>query len=188
MSQRYFTQNELLMNTMIDFYKQDNNKNIERILPIINGEDILSLRLIDWFVTNYSKKFYTILRFKDTNGSDRRFKVYQDYKLRLKAYSKKRFDPFCRWERINLPYKNDTFIQTTLGQLNFFRWALENKVIDYIENNSKNINNDMLKRNSTAKNKKKGEGKQTRKKREELSISAAKTIKKENVQIVVKFN
>ena len=75
-----------------------------------------------------------------------------------------------------------------MGQLNFFRWALENKVIDYIENNSKTINNDMLKRNSTAKNKKKGDTKQTRKKREELSISAAKTIKRENVQIVVKFN
>lgn len=188
MSQRYSTQNELLMNTMIDFYNCDNNKNIERILPIINGEDILSLRLIDWFVTNYSKKFYTILQFKDKNGINRRFKVYQDYKLRLKAYSKKRFDPFCRWERINLPYKDGTFIQTTLGQLNFFRWALENKVIDYIENNSKTINNDMLKRNSTAKNKKKGDTKQTRKKREELSISAAKTIKRENVQIVVKFN
>ena len=46
----------------------------------------------------------------------------------------------------------------------------------------------MNKRNSTAKNKKKSEGKQTRKKREELSISAAKTIKRENVEIVVKFN
>ncbi len=188
MSQKYSTQNELLMKTMCDFYNKNNNKNIERILPIINGESITSLRLIDWFVTNYSKKFYTILQFKDANGVQKRFKVYQDYKLRLKAYSKKRVDPFCRWDRINLPYKDNTFIQTTLGQLNFFRWALENKVIDYIENNSVNINNDMNKRNSTTKNKKKGGEKQTRKKREELSISAAKTIKRENVEIVVKFN
>ena len=37
----------------------------------------------------------------------------------LKAYSKKRFDPFCRWDRITIPYKNDTYIQTTIGQLNF---------------------------------------------------------------------
>ena len=56
-----------------------------------------------------------------------------------------------------MPYKDNTFIQTTLGQLNFFRWALENKVIDYIENNSVNINNDMNKRNSTAKIKKREE-------------------------------
>ena len=114
--------------------------------------------------------------------------MYQDYKLRLKAYSKRRFDPFCRWDRIDLPYKNNTSIQTTLGQLNFFRWALENKIIEYIENNAQLINNDMNKRNSTAKNKKAKTNKQTRKKREELSISAAKTIKKENVEIVVKFN
>ncbi len=185
MSKKIHTQNELLMKTMLDFYKKDNN--IEKILPIINGQSDTSLRLIDWFVTNYSKKHYTILQFKDSNNVPKRFKVYQDYKLRLKAYSKKRFDPFCRWDRIDLPYKNDTCIQTTLGQLNFFRWALENKIIDYIEKNAQMINNDMNKRNSTAKNKKLNSNNQTRKKREELSISAAKTIKREKVEIVVKF-
>jgi hypothetical protein len=185
MSKTICTQNELLMKTMMDFYNKDNN--IEKILPIINGESSTSLRLIDWFVTNYSKKYFIVLKFKDSNNNTKRFKVYQDYKLRLKAYSKKRFDPFCRWDRIDLPYKNNTSIQTTLGQLNFFRWALENKIIDYIEKNSQNINNDMNKRNSTAKNKKNKTNNQTRKKREELSISAAKTIKKENVEIVVKF-
>jgi hypothetical protein len=184
MSKKIFTQNDLLMKTMMDFYNKDGN--IEKILPIINGESPTSLRLIDWFVTNYSKKHYTILQFKDVNNNQRRFKVYQDYKLRLKAYSKKRFDPFCRWDRIDLPYKNNTSIQTTLGQLNFFRWALENKIIDYIEKNAQTINQDMNKRNSTAKNKKPNNN-QTRKKREELSISAAKTIKKENVEIIVKF-
>jgi pimeloyl-ACP methyl ester carboxylesterase len=56
-----------------------------------------------------------------------------DYKLKLKAYSKKRFDPFCRWDRISIPYKDGTSIETTIGQLNFFKWALENKAIDYIE-------------------------------------------------------
>ena len=176
----------LLLEKLKLFY--ENKSNMNQLLDIINSTSKISLRIIDWFVTNYSKKYYTILQFKDLNGVQKRFKVYQDYKLRLKAYSKKRFDPFCRWDRINLPYKDGTFIQTTLGQLNFFRWALENKVIDYIENNANNINNDMNKRNSTAKNKKKSEGKQTRKKREELSISAAKTIKRENVEIVVKFN
>ena len=104
----------------------------------------------------------------------------------MKAYSKKRFDPFCRWERINIPYNNDSYIQTTIGQLNFFRWALENKIIDYIQNNLISINNDMNKRNSTAKNRKE-KNKQTRKKREELSISASKSIKKEQVEIIVDF-
>tara|TARA_B100000073_G_C23434142_1_gene452556 strand:- start:276 stop:638 length:363 start_codon:yes stop_codon:yes gene_type:complete len=118
---------------------------------------------------------------------EKRFKVYIDYKLKLKAYSKKRFDPFCRWERINIPYKNDTYIQTTIGQLNFFRWALENKILDYIEKNLVQINNDMNKRNSTAKNRKEKSTTKTRKKREELSISASKSIKKEQVEIIVDF-
>lgn len=184
--EKYSTQNNLLMNKMLEFYGKDNN--IEKILPIINGESVISLRLIDWFVTNYSKKNYTVLKIKNLKGEEKRFKVYYDYKLRLKAYSKKRFDPFCRWERINIPYKNDTSIQTTLGQLNFFKWALDNKIIDYIKKNTDLINSDMNKRNSTSKNmKKQAKNTKTRKKREELSISASKSIKKEKVEIVVKF-
>ena len=85
-------------------------------------------------------------------------------------------------------YKNDTSIQTTLGQLNFFKWALDNKIIDYIKKNTDLINSDMNKRNSTSKNIKNNQKNiKTRKKREELSISASKSIKKEKVEIVVKF-
>ena len=179
------TQNSLLLNKLMQFYRRDGN--MERILPIINGEAIISLRLIDWFATNYSKKNYTVYTLKSKNGTEKRFKVYIDYKLKLKAYSKKRFDPFCRWERINIPYKQDVYIQTTIGQLNFFKWALENKILHYIEKNFTAINNDMNKRNSTAKNRKEKSTKQTRKKREELSISASKSIKKEQVEIIVDF-
>ena len=171
------TQNSLLLNNLLKFYNKDDN--MKKILPIINGESKISLRLIDWFATNYSKKHYTVYNIKDKTGRSNRFKVYIDYKLKLKAYSKKRFDPFCRWDRINIPYDNDSHIQTTIGQLNFFRWALENKIIDYIENNFNDITKDMNKRNSTIKNRKKDSTSKTRKKREELSISASKTIKKE---------
>jgi hypothetical protein len=107
----------------------------------------------------------------------------------LKAYSKKRFDPFCRWDRISIPYKGETCIETTIGQLNFFKWALENKVIQYIEDNYETIEKDMNARNSTSK--RKGniyDNSKTRKKREELSVSATKSIKKEKVEIVVQFN
>ena len=117
------------------------------------------------------------------------FKVYVDYKLKLKAYSKKRLDPFCRWERISIPYKNGTFIETTIGQLNFFKWALENKVVEYIQLNYDVIEKDMNNRNSTSKHKELVvDNTKTRKKREELSISATKSIKKEKVEIVVHFN
>ena len=223
-SNNYTTQNDLLLNNLLKFYEESNN--MDYMLRIINGESKISLRIIDWFATNYAKKYYTVYEIPNTG---RRFKVYVDYKLKLKAYSKKRFDPFCRWDRITVPYKDGKYIQTTIGQLNFFKWALENNVIRFIEENYSNIEKDMNNRNSTSKNKslsgssisssstdsvnidtndandandvndatQNGEcvgiftgdiNNKTRKKREELSISATKSIKKEKVEIVVNFN
>ena len=182
-SSSYTTQNSLLLNNLMDFYKDE--PILTKMLKIITGESKISLRIVDWFATNYAKKYYTLYTIDDTT----RFKVYYDYKLKLKAYSKRRFDPFCRWERISIPYKNGTFIETTIGQLNFFKWAIENKVVDYIEENYETIEKDMNNRNSTSKRKENtNENAKTRKKREELSISATKSIKKEEVEIVVQFN
>jgi hypothetical protein len=183
----YTTQNELLLNNLLDFYKDESN--LTRMLKIITGESKISLRIVDWFSTNYAKKYYTLYAIQDSNSQIRRFKVYFDYKLKLKAYSKKRFDPFCRWDRISIPYKNETYIETTIGQLNFFKWAIENNVINYIEENYETIEKDMNSRNSTSKRKETiVDNSKTRKKREELSISATKSIKKEDVEIVVHFN
>ena len=219
----YTTQNDLLLNNLLKFYEESNN--MDYMLRIINGESKISLRIIDWFATNYAKKYYTVYEIPNT---ERRFKVYVDYKLKLKAYSKKRFDPFCRWDRITVPYKDGKYIQTTIGQLNFFKWALENNVIHYIEENYANIEKDMNNRNSTSKKKSLSDtaisssstdsissdvndmnnannmssinsgsssglavgdiNNKTRKKREELSISATKSIKKEKVEIVVNFS
>jgi hypothetical protein len=165
------------------FYKEP--QNIQQMVSVINGESRLSLRIIDWFVTNYAKKNGTTY---DLGQS--RFKVHHDYKLKLKAYSKKNFDTFCRWERITIPYNDTASIETTIGQLNFFKWAIDNHILEYISENYQEIENDMNSRNSTSKRKDsidESSGK-TRKKREELSISACKFIKKENVSIVVTFN
>jgi len=198
------TQNELLMKNLMEFYKD--RKHLNKMMRIINGESRISLRIVDWFVTNFAKKYYTVYELDDEYNT--RFKVYNDYKLKLKAYSKKRFDPFCRWERISIPYDEEKYMETTIGQLNFFKWAIENNIIDYIENNYNEIENDMNSRNSTSKRKQSlknndnlgimegnngeeslytGNGK-TRKKREELSVSACKCIKKETVKIIVKFH
>jgi len=159
---------------------------MDKMLQIINGESKISLRIIDWFATNYAKKYYTVYQLEGVNQT--RFKVYNDYKLKLKAYSKRRFDPFCRWDRITVPYNENSHIQTTIGQLNFFKWALEHNVVNYIEQNYSNIEKDMNNRNSTSKNKATDSKNKTRKKREELSISATRSIKKEKVEIVVKFD
>ena len=193
MSSFYSTQNDLLLNNLMLFYKD--TKNVEKMLNIINGGSLISLRIVDWFATNYAKKYYTVYDIENDVGSCARFKVYNDYKLKLKAYSKKRFDPFCRWDRITIPYTPGINIQTTIGQLNFFKWAIENKVVKYIEDNYQLIQNDMDNRNSSSRKKELSEdggsalkSQKTRKKREELSILASKSIKKENVEIIVSFN
>lgn len=192
----YTTQNDLLLKNLLKFYETEidgihnPHNNLDKMLRIISGESKISLRIVDWFTTNYAKKHYTLYAIETNNdNSSRRFKVYDDYKLKLKAYSKKRFDPFCRWDRISIPYTKGKFVETTIGQLNFFKWAIENKVIDYIEQHYDTIENDMNNRNSTSKRKELIiDNSKTRKKREELSISASKSIKKEKVEIVVHFN
>lgn len=185
------TQNELLLNNLMRFY--ENSTNLSKMISIINGESRISLRIVDWFVTNYAKKNFTVYDIENHLGEPVRFKVYNEYKLKLKAYSKIRFDPFCRWERINIPYDDNNYMETTLGQLNFFKWAIENHIIDFIEDNYEEIEADMNSRNSTSRRKsvspvEHSDATKTRKKREELSISACKCIKKETVKIVVKFN
>jgi hypothetical protein len=212
----YNTQNDLLLHKVLRFYNENGGENMEKMLSVINGTTNISLRIMDWFVTNYSKKHYTVYDLEDSGTPAKRFKVYVDYKLKLRAYSKKRFDPFCRWERINVPHKNGTtYIQTTLGQLNFFKWAIENQVLRYIHENYSVIESDMNIRNNTSRKMAKShhtssatvdgceikiEGTdaacnkaatstkpKNRKKREELSSSATKSIKKEIVDIVITF-
>jgi len=144
---------------------------------------------------------YTVYELKHSQNKVSRFKVYNDYKLKLKAYAKRRFDPFCRWERISIPFDNEKNMETTIGQLNFFKWAIENEIIEYIKKNYDDIEADMNTRNSTSKNRStvsttdtddsienSNENTKTRKKREELSVSACKCIKKEKVKIIVNFD
>ena len=153
-------------------------KNLNRMLPIINGKSKISLRIIDWFVTNYSKK-NNISFIKNSGNYQKQFIVYLNYKKQLKAYSKKQFDPFCRRDRVNFYYNEEQSIITTVGQLNFFRWAIENKIIEYIEKNIKVIEQDM---NTSLRN-----IQRDNKKRHELSISATKKINKHNVKIIINF-
>ena len=146
------TQNDLLMKNLMDFY--GNKPNLSRMMSIINGESKISLRIVDWFVTNFAKKYYTVYDLHTQRGTMQdtiRFKVYNDYKLKLKAYSKRKFDPFCRWERISIPYDDEKYMETTIGQLNFFKWALENKIVEFIETNYEDIEKDMNGRNTTSK-------------------------------------
>lgn len=148
-----------------------NKENIQKVKDILEGKSNLSLRLIDWFVTNYAKKFNTSYVTKN----QKHIIVYLSYKSHLKAYSKKMFDPFCRSKRI----KFQDF-ETTVGQLNFFEWAITDEILDYIENNYEPIHADMESRLKEEHN-------ENHKKRHELSKSATNSLKHHNINLRVSF-
>ena len=172
---------DLLLNSISSFYLQEPNY-ISKLIQILNGE-YASLRLIDWFVTNFAKKHNISYRVDSLNEV---VKVYISYKSQLKSYSKKQFDPFNRTQRINFYYAPDQFITTTISQLNFFRWAIKYNVIDYIKENKNDIDNDMNASLNYVYNKK-TDTKTERKKRKALSIAATKFLNKDDITILVKI-
>jgi hypothetical protein len=154
-------------------------------MELLQGTSIISLRLIDWFVTNYAKRHNIGYVF---GGQE--FMVYMSYKSQLKAYSKKLFDPFCRRERISFQIRGQAPIEeTTVGQLNFFRWSLEKGVIRYILANAADIERDM---NISFREhySKEAEVKTStgRRKRKEMSHSAMKAVNHHDVPITVSFD
>ncbi len=200
---------ELIVSSLQKFYATRDD--IKEILPILQGTSDLSLRLVDWFVTNYAKKHNTgyILEGQE-------FLVYMNYKSQLKAYSKKLFDPFCRRERILFQVPGEEPFVTTVGKLNFFRWAIEKGVLTYLTLNSQLIEADMNKamkeqtkaRNSTASSQgsltsvssavssattrsttsSTNSTRSLRRRTPEKELAAAKLMQKHNVEIELRFD
>ena len=192
---------ELILVSLNQFY--DNEYNKLALLDILEGNNKISLRIIDWFVTNYSKKNnveYSLKKItspkritmkkihgkmskkeEHKSGNLHQVNVYLSYKNQLNSFSKKHFDPFCRRNRIEYSFGDDTKIITTVGQLNFFRWAIQNNVLKYIIDNFKKIEEDM---NLNTKKKKEQEthkktsskGSKKRKKRSPLSVAATRNM------------
>lgn len=131
---------ELIILSLTRFFRL--RKNLEVFLAHVDGkgEEKTSLRVIDWFVTNYSKvNNITIIK---PNGDH--FHVYSSYRSQLKAYTKHQFDPFRRRYRINYYYDCDRFVETTIGQLNFFRWLIDNDILSFIRQHQDEIESDMV--------------------------------------------
>lgn len=123
---------EMVISSLQKFYTS--HPEIEKVITYLNGEAPLSLRIIDWFVTKYSRKNF--IRYP-LEGQE--FIVYLSYKGQLKAYSKQYFDPNCRRERIMFQIPGYDSFMTTIGKLNFFRWALDSNILEYIEANEDDI-------------------------------------------------
>jgi hypothetical protein len=127
---------ELIIASLQRFYS--GREDLNEIVGLLKGTSEVSLRLIDWFVTNYSKAHSTSYIL---NGQE--FVVYMNYKNQLKAYSKKLFDPFCRRERISFQIPGHDAFLTTVGKLNFFRWAIEKGILDYIKGHQPEVEKEM---------------------------------------------
>jgi hypothetical protein len=152
---------ELRLNKLKKFYK--NQHNLETFVNIVTGyfpKKNLSLRILDWFVTNYSKEKDIIIKYKnDHDGSVISFDVHNEYKNQLTAFGKKGYDQFCRSNKILYPYKENgkkKYVETTIAQLNFFKWAITEKIINYVVKHFDEIfkhMNDAKKRRDEERNK-----------------------------------
>ena len=149
----------LLLSSLTTYYKK--NPNSRRALKeIIESESILSLRVIDWFVTHYARTnqviywidgekniYYEKYPELTVNSNIRKFHLYMEYRAQLQSYTKLFFDPFRRHERITFILETAPLIsiETTVGQLNFFRWIFQNHIYSYIMSNLQHIENTMAK-------------------------------------------
>jgi uncharacterized membrane protein YgcG len=157
------TPSETLLLTSLSKYFEQHSKHCDQFKTIVNGNHPISLRIVDWFVTHYAKQrnvFYYVNIHKDEmymefpqhqdSNHIKKFHLYLEYRAQLKSYTKYHFDPFRRHERISFIIANESkcnkpeTVETTVGQLNFFRWALQNHVIEYIQSNLRDINESML--------------------------------------------
>ena len=263
-NQQIYSKEELLLQTLNEFYNKENNNQIDELLPIVTSKSDISLRGLDWFVTNFSKKFN--IRYPlSKNNKEISFDVHNEYKSQLKAFNKRFFDPFCRGNKIIFPYFNtkdkqlyddklvqirksinnkkisitkkkellDTFndiienlsniispdeklhdylisllrnivkkkdievldpkrkyLFTTVGQLNFFKWAITNDIIIYIsnKNNLKEINDDMTYESKKNREKKEYYDKNVQVNNKHVTISAVKTVNKYRTNVLISFS
>ena len=176
-----------LLKKLKEFYKDE--KNMKKLVDILEKEGELSRRVLDFLCTNYAKKNDVTYYLHDQNNKKYPFHLHIQYRNQLKAYSKLLFDPFRRHERIVIPcnYVENKKLQTTVAQLNFFKWAIEYKVLDWIQdpNNLKKVEHDMA---HTTQNRKKEKEKENTKKRKELSKNLNRSAKTHNVKITVSFS
>ena len=179
------------------YYKMVNNffKNYEigTMINIIDSKSKISLRILDWFVTSYAKK-KKICYDLNNNGEKDNFNVHINYKAQLKSYTKKYFDPFRRKKKFTYIYNSgQEEIFTTIGQLNFFRWAISNNIISYVNNNYDKIVKEMKKANKENKKSKekkkilKNNLKNKNKIKNNIKISTDTKIDKNNVNIMITF-
>ena len=140
------TLNDLKSKVKIHYHMLDNffNKldieNMNVMIKIINGNHMISLRFLDWFVTRYCYLYKLTINIDNAYHKEKNFNINISYKAQLKSFKKKCFDPFRRKKKFY--YSNDeknVVFLTTIGQLNFFKWIITNDIINYTKDNYSTI-------------------------------------------------
>ncbi len=125
-----FTKKEICYLSMIDkYYKKCPHDMILKMIANIEGTDKISLRILDWFVTRYAKRGI------DFTKDGEIFDIHINYKAQLKTFKKRYFDPFRRKNKFVYTFaieNEQKILSTTIGQLNFFNWAISNNIIQHV--------------------------------------------------------
>lgn len=144
MSEELILTNKKLKEKLLEFFQLQ--ANIDILFGVLQKKIGYSLRILEWFVTNYCKRH--LVEYK-VNGQT--FNIYKKYKDYLKSYTKEKFDPFKRTKngssvstKFNIKNnKTGEVIETSICQLNFFKWLISNNIHKYVEKNIEVIKIDM---------------------------------------------
>lgn len=127
-----------IMERIDEFFDADMIKTL--LIPLIQQSNgTISLRALDWLVTNYSKKHNIVC----TGSKGNLFNIYHGYKVALSHFRRRNFDPFRRRNRIRVVMDGEDVCETTVGQCNFLYWAFVNGVLAYANKHTKDIETDM---------------------------------------------
>jgi hypothetical protein len=120
---------ECLLLSLLTWYNADRSR-VEAFSEIITRRSGLSLRIIDWLSTNYSKTVQVVIMSQDGVPTD----LYSDYHKLLSAYNKRMFDPFSRRRRIELVVLGKV-LEVSIAQMNYFKWFISKDLVAFLIKN-----------------------------------------------------
>lgn len=134
-----FSEIEKLYFTRINnFYKNLSIDEMQQVYDIITkNKNKISLRFLDWFVTKYCKMYNTIIKVNNKYTNNDKFNINIHYKAQLRSYKKDYMDPFKR-QKSSKKFKyscNNFVFVTSLCQLNFMKWIVENDILLFVNDN-----------------------------------------------------
>jgi hypothetical protein len=122
------------LQSLMDFYTEDKIGTV--LVPVTTGEVDASLRLLDWFVINYSRR--RKLHIDQTN-------IYQSYRNWRRFWRQDLFDICRRGTRIYFMHGGEVHT-TTIAQMNYMYWAHQHGVRAYVDAHKPEIAYDMSQR------------------------------------------